>query len=281
MALRGHTGGFMVDGVAAVDMALWDIKGKALGVPIHLLLGGPRKERVACYVSGIRGASDDEKADNLRGFAERRFSFFKLFAGFGVAEDLRLVRMLMDAGGSQVRIALDALWQYDRIDALELGVKLEALDCAWFEAPVDFEDVDGHAKLAAQLRMPIAGGETERTRRQIWPWIAGDAFDIVQPDIGRCGITEGARIISLAAFHNRRVTLHCGIASPMMIAASLQVASAIPAVWMVEYQPVVVAAANRLLRKPIQCAGGAFTLPDGPGLGIEVDEAALRRLALN
>lgn len=279
MGLRGHIGGFMHDAIAALDIALWDLKGKALGVPVHVLLGGPRPERIPCYVSGIRGESDADRLADLEHHLVKGFDTFKIFAGFGLAEDVRLFRLLAERGGEQVRIAVDALWQYDRQDALTLGRDLQALGCLWFEAPTDFEDVSGHAELAAALDMAIAGGETERTRRQMWPWIVSGGFDLVQPDIGRCGITEGSRIVELAAFHQRRVTLHCGIASPIMIAASLQVACARP-VRLMEYQPVVVATANQLLETPLVVEGGAFQPPAGPGLGIVLREDRIRALAV-
>jgi L-alanine-DL-glutamate epimerase-like enolase superfamily enzyme len=277
MLVRGHGGGFMMDAIAAVDMALWDIKGKALDVPVAVLLGGPLRTQLPCYVSGIRGDSQAEKTADLERHLERGFATFKFFGGFGIERDAEIMAALLEkAPGS---VAFDALWRYDRNAALALGRRLEALGALWFEAPCDPEDIVGHAALARDLGLPIAGGETERTRHQFKPWFDQHALDIAQPDIGRCGITEGMRIIDLAALLHVPVALHCGMASPVMIAASLQVAAAHPQVTLMEYQPVILEAANRLLKVPIRCVGGQFTLPDGPGLGIEIDEAALARLA--
>lgn len=275
MSLRGHTGSFMMDAIAAIDMALWDIRGKALGVSVATLLGGPARQKIPCYVSGIRGSEDVERRDDIAGFAARGFTRFKIFGGFGLEADLHLFRLLRPSAAS---LAFDSLWNYPRSEALALGRALDREGCAWFEAPIDGEDVAGHAELARLLDMPVAGGETLRTRREFRPWLDAAAFDLLQPDIGRCGITEGVRILDLAEYHNLATTLHCGIASPVMIAASLQVAAARMAVSQMEYQPVVVAAANRFLVRPLICEAGLFDLPEGPGLGIEIDEERLRRL---
>jgi len=277
MNVRGHGGGFMVDAIAAVDTALWDIKGKALGVPLAVLLGGPWREALPCYVSGLRGESDADKLADLKRHRERGFGTFKLFGGFGVARDATLMAALLAEAPRAV--AFDALWRYDRNAALDLGRRLQDLGALWLEAPCDPEDVAGQAALARDLALPIAGGETERTRHQLKPFLDAGAYDIAQPDVGRCGVTEGMRMIDLAELMHVPVTLHCGMASPVMIAASLHVAAAHPHVGLMECQPLVLAAANRLLRRPLVCERGHFVLPDGPGLGIAIDESAVARCA--
>jgi galactonate dehydratase len=159
---------------------------------------------------------------------------------------------------------------------MRLGRRLEKAGAMWYEAPIEPEDARGNAELARSLDLPVANGETLRTRLEFLPWLELRALDIAQPDIGRCGITEGLAIIDLAEAFHIPVALHIGMASPVMIAATLQVAAASPQVDMVEFQPVVLEAANRLLKKPIHCEGGRMRVPEGPGLGIEIDEAALQ-----
>ena len=129
------------------------------------------------------------------------------------------------------------------------------------------------------MDLPIANGETLRTRLEFLPWFQERAIDLAQPDIGRCGITEGMAIIDLAEAFHVPVALHMGMASPIMIAATLQVAAASPQVDLVEYQPVVLEVGNRLLKSPIACESGRMHVPAGPGLGIEIDDAALQRFA--
>jgi L-alanine-DL-glutamate epimerase-like enolase superfamily enzyme len=280
MNLRGHTGGFMLDAIAAVDAALWDIAGKAVDLPVHALLGGPCRTEVPVYVSGIRGETVADKLAGMRGFIDRGFSAFKLFGGFGVDADAELVETLIAGIGGKARVAVDALWKYDLNEAHRLGRRLEKVGAMWFEAPVEPEDTQGNAELARSLDLPIANGETLRTRLEFLPWFERRALDVAQPDIGRCGITEGLAIIDLAEAFHIPVVLHMGMASPVMIAATLQVAATAPQVDLVEFQPVVLGIANQLLKSPIRCEGGRIQVPDGPGLGIEIDETALRRFAI-
>lgn len=280
MNLRGHTGGFMIDAIAAIDTALWDIAGKAAGLPVHRLLGGPCHKAVPVYVSGVRGESVDEKIATVRDFIGRGFNTFKLFAGFGVTEDTELIRTLVAGSGDQARFAVDVLWKYDINAAMRLGRLLEEVGALWLEAPGEPEDLAGNAALARALDLPIANGETLRTRLEFRPWLEQRAIDIAQPDMGRCGITEGLSIVDLAETYHVPVALHMGMASAVMIAATLQVAAASSHVRLVEYQPVVLDLANRLLSSPFRCESGAMQVPEGPGLGIELDTAALERFAV-
>ena len=280
MNLRGHTGGFMIDAIAAIDTALWDIAGKAAGLPVHRLLGGPCRKAVPVYVSGVRGESVDEKIATVRDFIGRGFNTFKLFAGFGVTEDAKLIRTLVAGSGDQAQFAVDVLWKYDINAAMRLGRLLEEVGALWLEAPGEPEDVSGNAALAHALDLPIANGETLRTRLEFRPWLEQRAIDIAQPDMGRCGITEGLSIVDLAETYHVPVALHMGMASAVMIAATLQVAAASSHVGLVEYQPVVLDLANRLLSSPFRCESGAMHVPDGPGLGIELDTASLERFAV-
>jgi galactonate dehydratase len=279
MNLRGHTGGFMLDAICALDQALWDIAGKAAGLPIHALLGGPCRLGIPVYVSGIRGETVEDKLATMHGFLDREFRDFKFFGGFGVERDAEIVGALIAGCGGKARVAVDNLWKYDINDALRLGRRLERMDALWYEAPIEPEDVRGNAELARTLDLAVANGETLRTRLEFLPWFEARALDIAQPDIGRCGITEGLAIIDLAEAFHVPVTLHMGMASPVMIAATLQVAAAAPQVKMIEYQPVVFEAANRLLKTPLTCAGGQMQVPAGPGLGIDIDDAMLKRLS--
>ncbi|HYC12658.1 MAG TPA: enolase C-terminal domain-like protein, partial [Stellaceae bacterium] len=216
----------------------------------------------------------------MRDFLDRGFNDFKLFAGFGVAEDAELVGALLAGAGPRARLAVDALWKYDINTAQRLGRLLETAGVLWLEAPIEPEDVAGNAALARALDLPIANGEALRTRLEFRPWLEQRAIDIAQPDMGRCGITEGLAIIELAETFHVPVALHMGIASAVMIAATLQVAAASPHVGLVEYQPVVLEVANRLLATPIRCEAGQMEIPAGPGLGIELDAAALEHFAV-
>ena len=275
MNLRGHYSGFMVHGLAAVDSALWDIQGQKLGAPIVELLGGAFRDRVPVYVSGVRGNSIEEMAETARGHISEGFRALKMFLGFGIEEDLRLVKGIRDAVGPEVRLMVDALWNYDTPTALQLGRHLERLGVFWFETPTSPEDIEGHAEIARALDMFVAAGETETTRYQFLNWFQARGLDIAQPDVGRCGITEARKIADLAETFNIPIALHAGICLPPSISASIHMAMSIPNLIYQEYQPLMLELSNRFVKQPIICEDGHFLLPEGPGLGIEMDEEVL------
>jgi L-alanine-DL-glutamate epimerase-like enolase superfamily enzyme len=276
MNVRGHYTGYMRHAISAIDIALWDIHGKKLGVPVAKLLGGVFRTEIPAYVSGIRGRTLDDKISAMRNFLDSGFAAFKTFLGFGAAADLEHATAFTQELKGRGRLMVDALWNYDVSTAIRLGRGLERLDVAWFEAPTAPEDVAGHAEIARALDLPVAAGETETTRHQFLSWFQQRALDIAQPDVARCGITETRRIGELAATFNLPVALHSGVMLGPGIAASLQVAAAIPNLLFQEFQPVMLDLANSMLTHPIVCQAGVFHLPAGPGLGIEVDEGALK-----
>ena len=275
MNIRGHYGGYMVHAISGVDMALADLRGKALNLPVASLLGGPFRESLPAYVSGIRGASLDEKCAVARDFIQRGFTNLKAFLGFGLAEDLEHIEAFTNTLGAGARLMVDVLWNYDVASAIRLGRFLQDRNAVWLESPTAPEDVAGHAEVARALDLPVATGETETSRYQFLPWFQNRALDIAQPDVARCGITEAKKIADLAEAFHIPVALHTGISLGPGIAASLQVAAAIPNLLFQEYQPVMLDISNRFLKQPLKCASGYFELPKGPGLGIELNEEAL------
>lgn len=279
MNIRGHFGGFMVHAIAAVDIALWDIKGKKLGCSIADLLGGAFREGIPAYVSGIRGGTIDEKLSTVKEFARLGFRDLKVFLGFGLDKDCEYVKEIAQVLGPEHRLMVDVLWNYNVSTAIKLGRLLQNSEVGWLEAPTSPEDIAGHAEIARALDVPIAGGETEVSSYQFLPWFQQRALDIAQPDVARCGITESQRIADLAQTFHIPIAWHAGICSAPAIAASLQVAAATRNFIAMEYQPVMLQLANRFLKTPMRCESGKFTLPNKPGLGIEIDENSLARYA--
>lgn len=278
MRERGHYGGFMLDAISACDIALWDLRGKILGVGVHTLLGGPHLRRVPCYVSGLPRPSDAERAALAADWQAKGFDAFKLAAGHGVEADAASLGALRERLGPAATLLLDAHWVYTLDEAVALGRRLEGLGVAVFEAPLNPEDLDAHVRLADALAVAVAIGETERTRYQFRPWLERRGADLLQPDVGRTGISELVKIAHMAEAFNIPVAPHQSVGLGVCIAASIQAAAAIPNLWMLEYQPPVFELANTLLAEPIVCEAGAFHLPEGPGLGVAVDEAKLRSL---
>lgn len=278
MRERGHYGGFMLDAISACDIAMWDVKGKLLGEPVHRILGGPHRSEVACYVSGLPEPTDDARVALAERWVDKGFNRFKLAAGFGVEADRASLSALRSTLGNEAVLLLDAHWVYALDEAVSLGRHLEDLDVAVFEAPMEPEDIEGHAKLADAIAVPVAVGETERTRFAFRPWLQHRGADLLQPDVGRTGITEIVKIASLAEAFNIPVAPHLSVGLGPCIAASIQVAASIANLYMLEYQPPVFELANALLREPLICEAGEYAVPMGPGLGVDVDERAVERL---
>lgn len=274
---RGNTTGMMLDAVAAIETALWDILGKYLGQPVWHLLGGRTRDRVPVYLSGVIGATPEDRVRSAVGYRDRGFRAFKLFIGKGEAADVAEVTAMREALGPDVEICVDAQWMYDAATAIQLGRQLERLGVTFFETPVRPEDSRGCAAVAAALDLPVAVGECERSRYQFLPLLAAGAADIVQPDIGRTGITEGRNIIVLAETFHKRVALHLGVGLFGYIAAGLQVAAWAPQLEPIEYQPQMMECASSFLTRPFQLDDGCVLVPEGPGLGLEVNRQVLEQ----
>ena len=273
---RGHITGYHIDALAAVDIALWDLKGKILNLPVWQLLGGAYRESIPCYVSGLPEPTLDARCALARRWQEKGFTAVKLALGYGVKEDIANVRAIRETLGDDAQIFLDAHWNYSVAQAAELATALHPLGLGFLEAPLLPEDISGHRELRAKSPVPIALGETERTRYQFKPFIEQRAADILQPDVGRTGISELMHIAALAETWNIQVAPHLSVGLGPCIAASIHVAAAIPNLFMLEYQPPVFAIANQLLNTPLICEQGHYQLPQTPGLGIDINEQRVR-----
>ncbi|MCY4540052.1 MAG: mandelate racemase/muconate lactonizing enzyme family protein [Chloroflexi bacterium] len=278
MRERGYYGGFMLDAISACDTALWDLRGKILSQPVYQLLGGAYRDSVPCYVSGLPKPTAAERVELALSFVDEGFDAFKLAAGHGVRADTQSVKALREALGDEATLLLDAHWVYRLDDAVRLGKNLEELDAGFFEAPINPEDIASHAQLASAIAIPVAIGETERSRYQFRPWLTQKAADILQPDVGRAGISEVFKIASMAETFNVRMAPHLSVGLGICIAATLHVAAAIPNLYLLEYQPPVFEVANMLLTEALTCADGRYELPRGVGLGVELDEKRLREI---
>ena len=278
MRERGYYGGFMLDAISACDIALWDLRGKILEQPIYQLLGGAFRDKIPCYVSGLPRPTAEARAELALEYVEKGFSAFKLAAGHGVRQDIASVASLRNALGDDVTLLLDAHWVYALDDAVQLGHALADLGVGFFEAPINPEDIESHVALAAAVAAPIAIGETERTRYQFRPWLMQKAADILQPDVGRAGISEVIKIAAMAESFNTKMAPHLSVGLGICIAASIHTAAAISNLYLLEYQPPVFEVANQLLDSPLTCAKGFFDIPVGAGLGVSLDEDRLQQL---
>jgi D-galactarolactone cycloisomerase len=287
--LRDHgQKGVVVQGLSGIDIALWDIKGKHFGVPVHRLLGGALRTKVQAYATGLyrRKSGNPEKylAEEAAGYAAEGFKAVKLKVGFGVGEDVAMTRSVRAAIGPGVALMIDANHAYDAVAAIRLGRLIEEHDIGWFEEPVPPEDAAGYRAVKAAISIPIAGGECEFTRFGFRDLLVARALDIVQPDTCAAGgLSECKKIADMAEAFGVRYNPHVwgtGIA----IAASLQLLAVLPAHTppslaslepMLEFDRTEHPIRQALLVTPIEHAGGIVKVPDGPGLGIEIDRDAL------
>lgn len=273
---RGHRSSFMLDAISAVDIALWDLAGKFYGAPVYQLLGGAFSNPVGVYHSGLPGESPDEKVAHALRIKEAGYRALKVFVGRGVDQDINLLRKIREAVGPEFELMVDALWSYDVTTAERLGFALDELGVTVIEAPIPVEDVEGHRHLASRLCAAIAEGETERNRHPFLTLFQRRAIDLVQPDIGRTGITEGRKILQLAETFNLPASLHMAIGQFAYIAASAHMAVATPNLRMLEMNPVMFEAARKICRGTWRLEDGILYVPDDPGLGIDLDEHALQ-----
>ena len=276
MRVRGHTGSFLLDAIAGIDAALWDIRGKTLKVRVCDLLGGPFREGLPAYISGLSGADDEARIGQAADYQSRGFSAFKLFMDGEPDALLRLYDGVREKLGSKAELMVDSLWRMEQAEAQRFGHQLDTRRAAWFEAPLKPEDVQGHARLAASVETAIAIGECWRTRWEMRPFFEAGAVEVYQPDIGRTGITEGMKLCSLAELYNVPVAFHVSIGLGVQIAAALHVAASIPNLMCVECNPKVWDVAEGLLKASLPVGAGVVGIPEGPGLGVEIDEEKLR-----
>jgi L-alanine-DL-glutamate epimerase-like enolase superfamily enzyme len=280
MLARGHVGSFLVDAIAGLDGALWDLKGRKYGVPIHELLGGPFRMELPAYVSGLRVKTLDAKLKAAKEFVANGYAGVKIFTGAALENVAEEARQLREVLGPKAFLAVDAICKYDLSHATRLGRVLDGVGAAWFEAPLNAEDVDGHAALARAIATPVAVGETLRTATQFQPWLRHRALAVAQPDIMRCGITGTMKIAALAEAHHVPMSLHTGVCTGVGMAATWQVAAALPGDLPQEHQHDLFGAASKVLKSPLQQRKGLLQVPTQPGIGVEVDEAAVRSLSV-
>ena len=290
-----NAGGFGGSAISAVDIALWDIAGKAAGQSVSDLLGGRIRDKVAVYATGLyytEGEFPTRLLEEATMYVELGFKGMKTkIGGLPIAEDVRRVAAIRGAIGDDIRLMVDANQAYPASTAIRIGNQLADLDITWFEEPVNAKDVDAYLQVQAAVPMPVAGGENLRTRYEFKDFFARRAYDIVQPDVVNAGgITEMRNIAMTANSYGILVNPHVW-GSPVMIAASLHLASTIPPCPpayeprpyeqepVMEFDRTPSGIREGITAEPFDQQDGFITVPTAPGLGVEIDEDAVRRLA--
>ncbi|MHA4735010.1 mandelate racemase/muconate lactonizing enzyme family protein [Ensifer adhaerens] len=284
--------GLAITALSGIDIALWDIKGKHYRASVSMLLGGRWRESVRAYATGsFKRDGVDRVSDNALEMAERRAQGFhacKIKIGFGIEEDLRVIRAVREAIGDEMRLMIDANHGYTVTEAIRLGKAAADYDIDWFEEPVVPEQLSAYRAVSAGQPIPVAGGETWHGRYGMWPAIESRAVDILQPDLCGCGgFSEMAKITSLATLHGVRIVPHVW-GTGVHIAAALQFMAAMtpdpvrvnPIEPILEFDRTENPFRQAVLKAPIEAVDGVVAIPDAPGLGIEIDRDALARFKM-
>ncbi|QLG28193.1 mandelate racemase/muconate lactonizing enzyme family protein [Halorarum halophilum] len=262
-------------GVAAasgVDIALWDIAGKYHEEPVYRLLGGDAdgSGRLEAYASDLFWDDPDVMADRAAGYVDRGFSAVKTHLGRGVDADEERVAAIRDAIGDAA-LMVDMNCGYDRADALRVGRMLEEYDVYWYEEPLSPYDVDGLATLRGKLDVPIATGENEYTKWGFRELFEADAVDYAMPDTMRCGgITEEKKVCTLAEAFDVVCSPHC-FTTGVGLAATMHVMAASPATKWLEFDTTDFPLFDALFTSSLAVEDGLVSLPEDPGLGVELD----------
>ena len=282
-------GGAVYCAIAGLDIALWDLKGKALGLPIHRLLGGKLRDHIQMYASSLRrDLTPVEEARRAASLVKQGYTGYKLHSARPGEMDhpsdqtVETVREVRAAVGDSIDILVDVNGAFSAHHAIEIGKALQALGVFHFEEPRPHYDLAGLATVADALDIPIASGEMIFTHWQYRDLILNGRVDILQPDIVKVpGFTEFQRIAALASAFGKPITVH-NIQPTICTVAHLHACAALAiAPYSQEYniEPISIRDQWPILKQPLEVVASHLKVPDGPGLGVELDEAMVQKLA--
>lgn len=294
--------GTYIEAISAVDIALWDICGKALGVPAYILMGGKKRDSVAGYATGCYYRGEDvfdvdaavlALQKEASGYVEAGFEMLKIKVGLlSVEDDAKRVRAIRSAVGDKIKLFCDCNHAYNAYTAIRMAKHLEENDVLFMEEPVVPEDFEGYKRVRAESKIAIAGGECEYTAYGFSKFMKEGCIDIAQPDI--CvsgGLTEFQRILAVADVNGVAVCPHVW-GSGVALAAALNAIAAMPLrphtanpvpfqnEPMVEYDRNFNPLRDELLTENFQLEDKSVKIPDGNGLGIDIDMEVLRKYAV-
>ena len=269
MRVRGFFGGYYVDSLAGVDIAVWDLFAKGVGRPLAQLLGGRRHASLPAYVSGLPKATLKERCDLAVQWVGKGYRAIKFAAAVAEKDILREMAALREAVGPDIDLMVDLHWKFTSGEAIRLIRQLEAHNLYFAEAPCEPEDIDGQELVARGIGCPLALGEEWRTAFEYRPRFERRCMSIVQPEMGHTGVTEFMQIGRMAhAFHVDTIP-HASIGIGVFMAASLHAAASLKRVPYHEYQHSIFDKNLRYVTGDMACEAGFYRVPSGPGHGVE------------
>jgi L-alanine-DL-glutamate epimerase-like enolase superfamily enzyme len=274
--------GIAISTLSAIESALWDLCGKAVGRPVVELLGGSAHGALPYYASGGMDATPDGLVAEQRAIAEAGFRAWKIRGGDGVGEDLAKAERARAAAGDGTGLALDAVQgsnpePWSARQALAACRALDHLDLIWYEEPCASTDVQGYATCRRGCDTPIAGGESCTTVHELRPFFEAEALDIVQPDAAHVGgVLEGRKVCALAEQHGVTVAVHCWLGAGSLM-ANYHMGFASPNCRWLEYPIQPNPFVTEMMAAPLVVSEGRVQPPTAPGLGIDLPDGLVDR----
>jgi len=285
--------GIVIEALSAVDIALWDITGKMMGVPVYKLLGGAFRKEINAYATGLY-VKESVYKDNMvleslveeaEEYVKEGYKAIKLKIGFGPERDIKYTGKIREAIGPDIKLMVDANHAYNTFDAIKVAKGIEKYNIDWFEEPVIPEDIQGYIEVKNAINIPIAGGECEFTRFGFKFLIENKAVDYLQPDTCSAGgLSECIKIVALASAYGVFYNPHVW-GSGIAIATNLHLISCLPpspgALYprepMLEYDNTENPFRTEILKEPLIPRKGKIKVPEKPGLGIDIDRDVLKK----
>jgi L-alanine-DL-glutamate epimerase-like enolase superfamily enzyme len=270
-----------IHAMSGIDIALWDIKGKALGQSVCRLLGGPHREAIRAYASTLMPETPEETSAVVHGLVERGFTAIKLGWGPWGRDpklDVALARAARDAAGDQIELMFDIGLGWPNADhAIEMVRRLEEFRPYWIEEPLMPDDVHGYAKLADTVETRIAAGEHDASRWGFLELMDRARVDVIQPDVTRAGgISECIRIAQMADLRGVQTVTHSW-STGIIKAASLHVLAAMPRATFFEYCVQETPLNQALTVEQFPLDNGMVRFSEKAGIGIEIDDEVVER----
>lgn len=267
-----EVGGSVVVGISAIEVACWDIRGKAEKIPVSELLGGAERGWIEAYASDLHWDDPEYMATLAKNYVDAGFRWVKTHIGAEPDRDLIRLEAIRRAIGPKIGLMIDINTGFDRQTALEQGRKQAAFGPFWFEEPIPPMDYEGHAWLRKQLPMPITAGENLYTTYGFEPMFASNGCDYIMPDILRCGGLQQTKLICESAKRYGVIATPHNFSSGVGLAATLHLMAAMPDTQLLEFDPTGTAIYEELFIEPLLVKDGRVRIPTTPGLGVRLTD---------
>ncbi|KAA3635912.1 MAG: mandelate racemase/muconate lactonizing enzyme family protein [Bacteroidetes bacterium] len=284
--------GILVSAMSALDVALWDLKGKILDQPVHLMLGGKKRGIVTPYATGMYFANRKDLGGDLAKeaamYVRSGFKALKMKVGLSLERDIEYVKLVRNAIGPGIKLMIDANHAYNLREAITLAKAVEPYDIYWFEEPLSPEYYHQYSELRTKTSIPIAAGECEYLRFGFQTLLQSNSVDILQPDIcASGGLTEAKKIATLASVYGVEVVPHTwgtgiAIATALHFVANLEIfpGRLYPPGQFMEYDRTENGLREELTQSSMKVVNGEIKISDAPGLGFEMNEDALHKYSM-